>query len=74
MIPDNEDAQAILQPNQFTTEYFFPWYDNVYMQTWILVGNPSASQTAYVDIFIGGTKQDSYVIPPNGRITPSGTT
>ena len=55
--------------NQFTTEYWFPWYDQVYMQTWILVGNPSATQTAYVDIYIGASKT-SYSIPPNGRITP----
>jgi len=55
--------------NKFTTEYWFPWYDNIYMQTWILVGNPSTTQTAYVDIYIGAEKQ-SYTIPANGRITP----
>jgi len=26
--------------NQFTTEYWFPWYDDISMMTWILVGNP----------------------------------
>jgi hypothetical protein len=55
--------------NQFTTEYWFPWYDQVDMQTWILVGNPSGTQTAYVDIYIGADKT-SYTIPPNGRVTP----
>jgi len=55
--------------NQFTTEYWFPWYDQVGMQTWILVGNPSGTQTAYVDIYIG-TDKTSYTIPPNGRVTP----
>jgi hypothetical protein len=56
--------------DQFTTEYWFPWYDQVNMQTWILVGNPSATQTAYVEIYIGGTLRGSYTIPPNDRVTP----
>jgi hypothetical protein len=56
--------------NQLTTEYWFPWYDNIYMQTWILVGNPSSTQTADVDIYIGGVKQSSHSIPPGGRVTP----
>jgi len=58
--------------DQFTTEYWFPWYDQVGMKTWILVGNPSTSQTAYVDIYIGGVKQnDTYAIPPEDRILPT---
>jgi beta-lactamase superfamily II metal-dependent hydrolase len=63
--------------NQFTTEFWFPWYDQVWMNTWILVGNPSATQTAYVDIYIGGVKRpdldgqvQTYAIPPGGRVTP----
>ena len=56
---------------QFTTEYWFPWYDQVNLSTWILVGNPSSSQIAYVEIYIGGIKQGSTIsIPPNGRMTP----
>jgi len=35
------------------------------------VGNPSTSQTAYVDIYIQGVKQGStYAIPANGRVLP----
>jgi hypothetical protein len=58
--------------NQFTTEYWFPWYDGVYMTTWILVGNPSSGQTAYVDIYIGGVKKNvtPYAIAPGGNVTP----
>ena len=62
--------------DQFTTEYWFPWYDGVYMNTWILVGNPSATQHAYVDIYIGGVKKNDtvggipYDIPPSGNVTP----
>jgi mannan endo-1,4-beta-mannosidase len=55
--------------NQFTTEYWFPWYDNVSMATWILVGNPSSSVTAAVDVYVGSARY-SYSIPPKGRITP----
>ena len=47
-----------------TTEYWFPIYDNKYMQTWILVGNPSSTDTATVDIYIAGTKKGSYTISP----------
>jgi probable HAF family extracellular repeat protein len=56
--------------NQLTTEYWFPFYDNVSMTTWVLVGNASSTQTAKVDIYIGGVKRGSYTIPIGGRITP----
>jgi hypothetical protein len=56
--------------NQFTTEYWFPWYDNVTMATWILVGNPSTTSAAAVDLYIGGVKKSSYVIPKGGNVTP----
>ncbi len=61
--------------DQFTTEYWFPWYDGVYMKTWVLVGNPSASQHAYVDIYINGVKKNAtpYDIGPSGNITPTFT-
>ncbi|MEW6206656.1 MAG: hypothetical protein AB1509_07535, partial [Chloroflexota bacterium] len=55
--------------NQFTTEYWFPYYDHGYpnvagnnMRTWILVGNPSTSQTANVEIYIGGVLRGTYSI------------
>jgi hypothetical protein len=54
--------------NQLTTEYWFPWYDNVTMDTWILVANPSTS-SANVSIYIGSAKYN-YTIPAGGKITP----
>jgi hypothetical protein len=56
--------------NQLTTDYWFPWYDNSSMTAWVLVGNPSSTQTASVDIYIGGIKRKSYTIPKGGQITP----
>jgi hypothetical protein len=56
--------------NQLTTEYWFPWYDNASMSTWILVGNPSTTSAASVDIYIGGIKKGTYSIPKGGRVTP----
>jgi hypothetical protein len=56
--------------NQFTTEYWFPWYDDVNMTNNILVGNTSSSQSASVQIFIGGALKGTYTIPPNGVIQP----
>jgi len=59
-----------LPTSQLKTEYWYPWYDDVYMGTWITVGNPSPSLTASVDIYIAGSQRGSYSIPPNGQITP----
>jgi mannan endo-1,4-beta-mannosidase len=69
--PNNAFNEVMGNPaNQFTTEYWFPWYDNVTMATWILVGNPSTTSSASVDIYIGGVKRNSYVIPKGGNVTP----
>ena len=62
--------------DQFTTEYWFPWVDQFNtnnMKTWVLVGNPSSSQAAYVDIYIGGVKQPGspFTVPAHGNITPT---
>lgn len=34
--------------------YDFPWYDCKYMKTWILLGNPSETESVYVDVYIAG--------------------
>ncbi|MHB8793739.1 MAG: Ig-like domain-containing protein [Thermoleophilia bacterium] len=54
------------------SEQWFTWYDNATsgMQTWVLVGNQS-TQTAEVDIVIGGEVMDHYSIPAGGRVTPA---
>jgi hypothetical protein len=57
--------------NQLTTHYWFPWYDNVHMITWVLVGNPSATQTATVTIKIAGSTVYTASIPPLGNVTPT---
>jgi hypothetical protein len=65
--------------DQFATEYWFPWYDHGYpfvlgsnVRTWILVGNPSASATAHVNIYIDGVLQTGspFTILPGDRVTP----
>ena len=58
--------------NQLWTKYWFTWYDDLAQQTWILVGNPSTSQTAHVTIKIAGVTMGPgiYDVPPNGRILP----
>jgi len=57
--------------NQLTNRYWFTWYDNVDQSTWVLVGNPSNTQTAHVKIKIAGLTVGTYVIPPNGRALPT---
>jgi hypothetical protein len=54
--------------NKLTTEYWFPWYDNVSMKTSIVVGNASTTKSAKVDIYIGGVKKGSYTIAAKGTI------
>jgi lipocalin len=57
--------------NQFTSEYWFPYYDSVSMSTYLKVGNTSSTQTANVDIYIGATKKGSYTIPHDQTLTQS---
>ncbi len=57
--------------DQLTTDYWFPWYDFSIMKTWISVGNPSASQTANVSVYIAGQFKGSSAIAPQGRWTPN---
>ena len=57
--------------NQLTTEYWFPLYDTTsFMQTYLTIGNASASQSANVSVYIAGQLKGSYVIPVGGRVTP----
>ena len=58
--------------NQMTTEYWFTSYDDLGMITYLVIGNPSTSQTALVDVYIGGVKKNTspYSIPPGGRVYP----
>ncbi len=65
--------------DQFTTEYWFPWYDHGYptvsgdnVRTWVLVGNPSGSSTATAHIYIGGVEQSGspFSIPAGTNVTP----
>jgi hypothetical protein len=59
-------------PNsRLTTDYWFPWYDNVNMITWVLVGNPSKTATASVTIKIAGSVVGTYSIGPSGNVTPT---
>ena len=56
--------------DQLTTDYWFTSYDDVGMITYLVIGNPSTSQTAQVNVYIGGVKRNptSYSIPPGQRI------
>ncbi|MBP7740825.1 hypothetical protein KA089_01420, partial [Candidatus Woesebacteria bacterium] len=58
--------------NQLTTEYWFTSLDDVGMITYLVVGNPSSTLTATVDVYIGGAKKNAtpYSIAPGQRIFP----
>jgi hypothetical protein len=52
------------------TEFWFTSYDDTSMITHLVVGNPHTSQTAEVDVYIGGVKQNvtPYQIAPGQRV------
>ncbi|MEI7604220.1 MAG: Ig-like domain-containing protein [bacterium] len=58
--------------SSLTNKYYFTWYDTSGpgKDAWILVGNPSATQSANVTIKIAGIAKGTYVIPAGGKITP----
>ncbi len=56
--------------DQLSTEYWFPWYDNLQMTTYLLIGNPGTAGDAHVTVSIAGNPMGSFTIPAGGRITP----
>lgn len=54
--------------------YYFTWYDSNaaggMRGNWILIGN-QGSQTANVEVYIGGELKGTYSVAPGDRITPS---
>jgi|GEM_PF-5208131 len=53
------------------TAYYFPWYDNVSMISYILISNPDFnSETAHVKIYIAGNLKWEKDIAPGGREFP----
>ncbi|MBK9924361.1 MAG: M4 family metallopeptidase [Anaerolineales bacterium] len=58
--------------DQRTTEYWFTSLDDAGMITYLVIGNPSETETALVDVYIGGVKKNTtpYSIPPGQRVYP----
>ena len=58
--------------NQLATDYWFTSLDDLGMITYLVIGNPDTTQTALVDVFIGGNKMNviPYAIAPGQRIYP----
>ena len=58
--------------DQLTTDYWFTSYDDLGMITYLVIGNPHPSNTAEVDVYIGGNKMNAapYAIAPGQRIFP----
>ena len=58
--------------DQLTTDYWFTSYDDLGMITYLVIGNPHATLTAEVDVYIGGVKRNAtpYSIAPGQRIFP----
>ena len=58
--------------NQLTTDYWFTSYDDVGMITYLVIGNPHATLTAQVDVYIDGVKKNAtpYSIAPGQRVFP----
>jgi hypothetical protein len=56
--------------DQIHTEFRFTSYDDTSMITYLVIGNPHASSTALVDVYIGGVKKNAtpYQIGPGQRM------
>jgi glucose/arabinose dehydrogenase len=39
--------------DQLTTDYWFTYYDDVNMSTWLMIGNADPVQTAHVEVYLG---------------------
>ncbi|MBK9924360.1 MAG: hypothetical protein IPP66_03630 [Anaerolineales bacterium] len=57
---------------QLDTEFWFTSYDDAGMITYLVIGNPSETETAEVDVYIGGVKKNTtpYSILPGQRVFP----
>jgi hypothetical protein len=59
-----------LIPNNFVSGYYYPEYIvNPNRRSWIVVGNPSLTESVSVNINIGGVLKGPYVIEPESRIS-----
>ena len=59
--------------NRLTTEYWFPWYDGLTMNTWITIGAPGSNVgNATVEVYIGsgGTPIGTYSVAPGSQVHP----
>ncbi|MHB1390171.1 MAG: Ig-like domain-containing protein [Thermoleophilia bacterium] len=55
--------------NSTVTSYYFGWYDNVNMSTWLIIGNPSQTEQR-VAVYIGGNLIGTYTVGAQQRVTP----
>jgi hypothetical protein len=52
-------------------KYYFPWNDNTYMRTWILMANPSTNTSdTTATVQIAGALKGTYHLTPGQRVTP----
>ncbi|MCK7480856.1 MAG: hypothetical protein M0C28_29315 [Candidatus Moduliflexus flocculans] len=58
--------------DQLTTEYWFTFYDDIYMSTWLMIGNPDPVRTANVEVYIGTgtTPIATYAIQKGKSVLP----
>ena len=58
--------------NKVATEFWFTTLDDASMITYLVIGNPSSTETALVDVYIGGVKKNAtpYSIAPGQRVFP----
>jgi hypothetical protein len=58
--------------NQLTNEYWFTYYDDIYMTTYLMIGNPDPVNTAHVEVYVGSgsAPYKTYDILPGQSILP----
>jgi hypothetical protein len=63
-VPTSFSEMMGLPNSQLNTTYWFPWYNNVNLDTQLRFGNVSTTQTATVRVFIGGTERPGCIPTP----------
>ena len=70
-VPTSFSEMMGLPNSQLSTTYWFPWYNNMDLDTQLRFGNVTTNQTATVHVYIGGNEMISGCTPSNSPYTLS---
>ncbi|MBI5870371.1 MAG: PD40 domain-containing protein [Actinobacteria bacterium] len=68
LVPDDTNAARdyYRARNSLATNLYFPWYDNLYGRTWLMMANPAGSRTSSYYNFLEGDALDANISVASG--------